>query len=307
MPKLRRSELAIALPTNLLITVLFYTWFALRDRYLIFLYFHDMGPGFDTTPFGSITASRYWMSGLVAGGAVMILSNVAHFLLGRFSPSFRPPRRLRLWLLCAAPLLVIIPAIVMTVNDPVLPLGNALQVTAATLIALALAFSLGPIAARHPLAFFLLLADGLALGFVMLLLTAFQFYGRWATGDRAGTYVSVYVAALVASLVFLTAMALPHYVLRRRLTWRPGAPQMFLAACNAAYLFLPLCHHLFFSTDQGTFVDAGYFSYMPDADNYFARNPLLQVAVWLVVGLLALLLARLRARLADGPVVDGLA
>jgi hypothetical protein len=67
-----RVELLFALPIVAWVTYLFYTWFAVRDRYFIFLYFHDMGAGFDTTPFGRVTASRYWMSGLVAAGAVWV-------------------------------------------------------------------------------------------------------------------------------------------------------------------------------------------------------------------------------------------
>ena len=50
------------------------------------------------------------------------------------------------------------------------------------------------------------------------------------------------------------------------------------------YLLLPLVHHLFFSADEGTFLDPGYFTYMPDADNYFAQSALLQVVVWAIVG-----------------------
>ena len=65
-------ELFFAVPIVAFVISLFYTWFAVLDRYFIFLYHHNMGPGFDTTPFGWVTASHYWMSGLVAGGAVMV-------------------------------------------------------------------------------------------------------------------------------------------------------------------------------------------------------------------------------------------
>jgi hypothetical protein len=59
-------ELCFAVPIVAFVIYVFYTWFAVRNRHLILLYSPDIGPGFDTTPFGWVTASRYWMSGLVA-------------------------------------------------------------------------------------------------------------------------------------------------------------------------------------------------------------------------------------------------
>jgi Zn-dependent protease with chaperone function len=65
-----------------------------------------------------------------------------------------------------------------------------------------------------------------------------------------------------------------------------------------AYLFVPLVHHLFFSTDEGSWLDPDYFTYIPSADNYFARSAWVQIGVWLVVAGVALGISRLRARLA---------
>ena len=47
-----KMELLFAVPIVGLVLWLFCTWFGVLDRYQIFLYFHDMGPGFDTSPFG---------------------------------------------------------------------------------------------------------------------------------------------------------------------------------------------------------------------------------------------------------------
>ncbi|MDT8307586.1 MAG: hypothetical protein RRC07_16760, partial [Anaerolineae bacterium] len=56
--RVRQAELGFTAPIVALVVYLFYTWFAVRDRYEIFLTFHDMGTGFDTRPFGRVTASR---------------------------------------------------------------------------------------------------------------------------------------------------------------------------------------------------------------------------------------------------------
>lgn len=146
----------------------------MRDRYGISLYFHDMGPGFDASPFGRVTSSRYWMAGLVAGGAVMVTYIGLHLVLGRVVRRFSAPDWRRVWLLTVLPLLVGIPAIVMTVNQPILPLANAAQVAAATLVALALALMLGRMAARQPLAYMLLLLDGFSLAGLQLFLITLE-------------------------------------------------------------------------------------------------------------------------------------
>jgi protein-S-isoprenylcysteine O-methyltransferase Ste14 len=146
-----RKELHFAAPIVLFVTALFFAWFAVLDRYFIFLYYHEMGSDFDTTPFGWVTASRYWMSGLVAAGAVMLLYTAVVFGAGRVLKTYRAPVWPRLWIFCAVPLAMLIPAIVMTVNDPVMPPAIAVQITAVTLVGLALALMPGTVAARRPL------------------------------------------------------------------------------------------------------------------------------------------------------------
>ena len=62
------TALLCAVPVSLLVLSLFYYWFAVADRFFIFLYYHDMGSVVpDTSPFSPVTSSRYWMAGLVAG------------------------------------------------------------------------------------------------------------------------------------------------------------------------------------------------------------------------------------------------
>lgn len=286
-----RTELLFAAPIVALVLYLFYTWFAISDRYLIFLYFHDMGPGFDTAPFGWVTASRYWMSGLVAAGAVMVANTAANLVLGRAARGYRAPVWWRLWLLCAAPLGVAIPTIVMTVNDPVLPPVHAAQVTAALLAGLAVALAPGQRAAEAPTGCGLLLVDGLALALVLVALAAVGDLPRWlARGSTAAIYA--FFGMLAAGAAGLLAMTM-LYGWRRR-TAVPGARHLLLAGLGVAYLFLPLCHHLFFCTDRGSWADPGYFAYIPDADNYFARDIVPQIAVWAAVALVALGVTRLR-------------
>lgn len=287
-------ELAFAVPIVAFVIFLFYTWFAVLDRYFIFLCFHNMGPGFDTTPFGWVTASRYWMSGLVAGGAVMVPYMAINLVLGRAVKRFRAPEWWRLWILCTVPLLVAIPAIVMTVNDPVLPLANAAQVTAVTLAGLALAVMLGQVAAERPVAYGLLLIDGFALACLLSSLASFESYPRWLARASTGV-IYRHLAVVTAGIVLLAIMTAFYHWWRRAEI--PNAVAWFIAGLNITYLFLPLYHHLFWCKDYGSWTDPDYFAYISDADNYFARSALLQIGVWLAVALIALGFTRLRLSL----------
>lgn len=117
-----------ALAVVAVMLALFSYWFALADRYTIFLYRHDMGPWVpDTSPFSRVTSSRYWMAGLVASGAVLVLYGAANWLLGRLRADYRPPVCRRVWALCAGPLLVGLPLITLTLNRPTLRPANAAQ------------------------------------------------------------------------------------------------------------------------------------------------------------------------------------
>ena len=116
-------------PICLFVLGLFYYWFAVADRYAIFLYGHT-APGIPLAqPFDAMTRSRYWMAGLVAAGAVMVIYIVFNWFLGRLAirrgQHYRPPAWWRVWVLCALPLIIGIPAITMTRNTPTLPLGLA--------------------------------------------------------------------------------------------------------------------------------------------------------------------------------------
>ena len=212
-PASRSPGVALCHPDRSLLLYLFVLWFALRDRYQIFLYYHDMGVGFDTSPFGAVTTGRYWMTGLVASGLVSLLYLAAALMGGYLLPYTRPPRWHRLWLSCAVPLVVAIPAIVMTVNEPTLPLSNSLQVTAATLVGLALALRIGELVIRRPLRGVVwLLADGSALAMLLIAFTSLQNFPRWLSSGNTG-----FISGVIAfTFVGLGILALTT-VLR---TWR---------------------------------------------------------------------------------------
>ena len=275
------TALGFALPSAVLLIGLYYYWFAIADRYTIFLYYHEMGPLVaDTSPFSRVTASRYWMTGLVAAGLLMVLYVGANLALGRLKAIYRAPDWWRVWLLTAVPLAVGLILITTTQNQPSLTLNLALDTTAVALLGLALAYIPGRTAAEDPLELLLLTVDGMGLMFLMLTLISAGRIRGWL--ERGSTlFVIMFLLALAISLIIL-ALNTVIRVWRRR----PGRWQsVFIAGLCVSYLLMPLIHYLGF-TD-------GYF-YITDTDNFFARNLLLQTAAWLAALLLAYGSTRLR-------------
>jgi len=268
---------------------LFSYWFAVADRYTVFLYNHDMGPLVpDTSPFSRVTSSRYWMAGLVASGVVLLLYGAANWLLGRLRADYRPPVWRRVWALCAGPLLVGLPLITLTLNQPTLRPANAAQVTLAALVGLALALLPGWMVARRPRDLVWLAAVGWGLMLVLSALTTLERIPRWLA--RGGTlWVCMTVVMFLVGVAWLL-MVTGLQVWRR---WpAPGAVQLFTAGLCVAYLLMPLVHHVL-GTD-------GYF-YISDSDNFFTSNVPLQIATWLVVAGVAAGLTRLRKNLEGRP------
>jgi hypothetical protein len=274
-----------ALPVVVAILAAEYTWFAVADRYIVFLYYHDMGPFVpDTSPFSAVTASRYWMSGLVVCGAVMLFYTVVNGLCGLVLADYLPPDWRRVWVLCAVPVVIAIPAITMTVNAPVLPLWNAAQVTLATLAGLAVALLPGEWAAAQPVNLVWLACDGWGLTWVVYGITAAQFLPRWLrTGGTQ--WIIGWALALVVGVVWLLVMSGLRFWRRKQV---PGSGEVLLAGAGIAYLLMPLFHHVSF-TD-------GYY-YISNSDNFFAQKVWFQGVVWLACVVFVVALTGFRRRL----------
>ncbi len=172
--------LLFALPVSGVILAQFYYWFAIADRYLVFLYFHDMGPLVtDTSPFSRVTASRYWMAGLVACGMIMLLYTFANWILGRSLKSYHPPSWKPVWIIAALILSIGIPAITMSVNYPRLPASLAIFVTLSTLLSLALSLMPGALAVRQPLRLAWLFADGWGIALLLWAMPHLIYVENW--------------------------------------------------------------------------------------------------------------------------------
>lgn len=261
-----------AAPIIVLALALFYYWFAVADRYIIFLYYHNMGPlAPDTSPFSAETSGRYWMAGLVASGAVLVLYTAANWLLARLVRSYCAPDWWRVWALVAPLLAVGILAIAMTTNQPTLPFSNAAQVAAATLAGLALALLPGCVAVERPRDLFWLALEGAALMLILTFGAKLDELGRWLARGRA-IYVIMIGLGLVGGAAGLSAAVRLHW---RRRKAAPGFVEVLCAGAIVSYLVLPLLHHLEISLLEG-------YGYITSASNFFASSVGWQLVAWLV-------------------------
>jgi hypothetical protein len=271
-----------AVPISLSVLGLFYYWYAVADRYAIFLYGH-----LGATPFDKITSSRYWMAGLVACGAVMCLYTITNWLLGRVAAlqhqSYTPPTWRHVWLLSASPLIIGIPTITMTFNHPSLPFPHAIACLVATLVGLALALAPGSLAAQRPSDLGWLVLDGLGLMPALLLLRAIELPSRGLVG--------VSLAYIVAAGSILGGAAWLGIMTGLR-AWRhrfwPTASALYIAGLCLSYLWMPLVHHLFFTPRD--------YRYISTSSNFFAFNFGIQLMVLFITGILAVGFTRLRGK-----------
>jgi len=277
-----KDVLLHALAVTLFILGLFYYWFALANRHVIFLYGH-----LGAFPFDANTRSRYWMAGLVACGALLALYGLANWFLARLAGviyrRYSPPAWPRVWLLSAAPLALGILAITTRLNQPVLPLSVAAPCVLATLSGLALALALGSLAAQHltELAWRALAGAGLVP--IFLLLRAIELPGQGLASRQ--TAYTVAIGGTLTGALWLAAVAWLH---ARWCDAPYQASHLFASGLGLSYLLLPLVHYVLFTPPD--------FHYISVADNFFASSWIVQLLSFSVAALLAIGAPKLEAK-----------
>lgn len=281
--RLWKPALLYAIPVSLFTVGLFYYWFAVADRYAIFLYGH-----LGATPFDDVTRGRYWMTGLVASGAVMVLYTMTNWLLGRVAAlchrGYYPPLWWHVWLFCALPLAVGIPITTMTFNWPTLPPFIAAASTVATLMGLALALTPGTLAAQRPSDLGWLVFDGLGLMPSLLLLRVIELPSKGLISVR-----TAYLAAVGSTLAGIVWLGIATGLRIWRHKPPPSASALFVAGLCLSYLAMPLVHHLVATPPD--------YRYISTSSNFFAFNPSVQLLALVVAAILAIGVTRLRQRL----------
>ncbi|MFO7697743.1 MAG: hypothetical protein R6X16_11405 [Anaerolineae bacterium] len=233
-------------------------WFGWANRYVVFLYTH-----LGAEPFDAVTRSRYWMSGLVASGLVLLYWTLRCWLGGlvarwRHTP-WEPPEAWQVWRVWALPTALGVLAITTTLGAPVLPLSLALGCAAVAVLGLVLALAPGRMAAARPGALLWLSADGAGLVPPLVLLRVVSPELRARLGVQTACVVAV-GSLLGASLWFAALGGMRGW--RRRTATEPVA--LLAAGLAEAYLLLPLAHYVL--------SDPGGPYYISTASNFFPDN-----------------------------------
>lgn len=261
---------------TVLILGLFYYWFAIANRYVIFLYGHTAGGILVSSaqPFDEVTGSRYWMAGLVACAIGLVFYVPVCWLQGQVARWRQKPVVTSVWwqtwLLTALPIIIGIPAITMTVNRPTLPPTLAAACVVATLLGLVVLILAGNWAAHRPWDLLWLLIDGMGVMLVLLLLRVIELPSRGLSVSPTTVWIFA-VGGLLGGTIWLALMSL----LRRwRQTMTPSAIALFMAGAGLSYLVLPLVHFIFFTPLE--------YRYISTASNFFAFNWGLQIVTFIV-------------------------
>ncbi|SHI86544.1 hypothetical protein SAMN05444280_10746 [Tangfeifania diversioriginum] len=267
-----------ALPPCIIILSLFYYWFVIADRYEVFLYFHNMAPRVpDTSPFSFVTASRYWMSGLVACGFVLLIYFPVSFILSRAKNNFTPPA-LKHVLLFSFPVLTAGTLIItMTLNHPVLPFLHALKVLLATLLGLAVVLKTVELAGEKMLKILLYGIDGVALALIMIMSSTLASNFHFLSPPQLTIFLII--CALCFGILGFTSI---FYVWKNI---KSVSKEIIITAFTIGYPFGTVFHYL-----VGT---NGHY-YITNSDNFFTRNFLIQLLIWLSVYTIVSGIVRLR-------------
>lgn len=229
------------------------------------------------------------MCGLVASGAVFLLTTTAHWLVTQFASAFNrkytAPAWWQSWLSCAIPLSVGIVFITTRFNYPTLPLSIALLCVISTLAGLAIALYTSSLVVTAPRECFKLAIVALGLVPIFLLLRAIELpsaglstfsfaYSLAIGGTIAGLLWSITVVWLQSRLYPFTCTRV--------------ALNVYVTGLCISYLLLPLIHYIVFTPPQ--------YRYISLSANFFALNSSIQLITMIVGVFMAIALAKLQER-----------
>ncbi len=262
------------------VLILYSLWFVFLDRRSIFLYGH-----LHSTPFDFRTASRYFMTGLVASGTILIAYTVFNLVIKKIRHSYQLPDWKIVWkytcLILALPIFIILTF----VGKPPMPILLSFWILVVLFAGLRLALyasnSIVNNFCQSVFAFF----GGLALVPILLFIPLGIEFGL-----RKSLPAVLVIAPVVSIGIALFGLWIMTLLYRRFKQPYPSPLNIFLSGLTTAYLLLPLYHYL---TSRPKYI------YISDSANFFANSIWLQTATFLVAFGVIWLVNRWRGKKAD--------
>ena len=245
---------------------LFYYWFAIANRYVIFLYGH-LGAG----PFQEPNYSRHWMAGLVASGALLCVYAFGGWccvsLAALFHKIYHLPSWQQVWSFSALPVAIGIWAITTRCNFPTLPWPLSARCIIAAWIGMALALWLADLIVHQTLEALWVILHGAGVVPILLLVRAVELPSH-GLASPASAYLLA-IAGLTVGILWIAGVAR----LRLALQKSPLDPfSIFCAGLGLSYVVLPFAHYLLLTPPNIRYISA--------AGNFFAISPVVQLLCW---------------------------
>ncbi len=281
--KFSLNEIAQAVSISVLITSVYYYWFAVADRNYLFLY-----GNFGWGPFHSMTAGRYWMTGLVLSAFITLLYTLFNLLLRLIfllqKKNYSLPSWKHVWLISQPAIAAGIPLIIMNVNYPVMPFSITLMCITAASAGLGLGLYTSEMFIRDAKKFFIVSLDSLALVPPLILIPAL---GLPAKGILTMTpAIALSSGSVIFSCLWLIVIT---FVYKRKGITTGRRYEILLSGCFYTYLVLPMLHYLF-ATPPGR-------PYITTSDNFFPDSFYLKILTWAVVFLIVFFISKFRAKI----------
>ena len=249
-----------------LVLVLYYLWFVFLDRRLIFLYGH-----LHTTPFDDFTTGRYWMTGLVVSGMVLVGYTLFSLIAKKLSRTYHQPEWKIVWKYSSLTLSLPLFAILSFIGKPPMPSLLALWILVVLLCGLALALHVSGSITKNFRQSMWTFFDGLAL---IPMFFSLQTVGVVLRKPSLPT-ILVFIIPLFALGISLIWFRIMAFLYRRFKQPFPSVLNIFLSGLTINFLFLPLLHYL---TSR-----PGYIRYITADSNFFVSNPWLQITSFAIV------------------------
>lgn len=245
---------------------LFSYWFAIANRYTVFLYEH-LGAG----PFQEPNYSRHWMAGLVASGVLLCVyalgGGCSVRLAAAFHKTYHLPSWHHVWLMSALPVAIGVWAITTRCNFPTLPWPLSARCIIAAWAGMALALWLADLIVHQTSEALWVIVHGAGVVPILLLLRAVELPSHGLASPASAYRLGI--AGLIVGVFWMAG------VTRLRLARRksPLPPlSIFCAGLGLSYVVLPLVHYLFLTPPN--------IRYISTAGNFFAMSPVVQLLCW---------------------------
>jgi len=235
------------------------------------------------TPFDLFTASRHWMTGLVASGIVLITHTVFNLIVKKLNRNYHLTEWKSVWKYSCLILSLLLFGILIFTGKPPMPVLLSLWILVILFTGLRLVLYASNFIVTNFRQSIWLFFDGLALSPILTILSPSIAYGLRRSSSQ-GTYIIILPLVVIGSGLFW--FWIMTILLKRFRQPYPSLLNVFLSGLTISYLLLPLLHYLESRP--------GYVRYITNSENFIPNNFYLQILAFLVATGMVWLVGRWR-------------